>query len=73
MSGLPGYDAWKLATPPEYDELGSDPAKAYDEGYAAGYTAGFRDGYETLAELIKHLLSQPIPELPAGPDDEVAF
>lgn len=20
MSGLPGYDAWKLASPPEYDQ-----------------------------------------------------
>lgn len=23
--GLPGYDAWKLATPPEYEFLGPEP------------------------------------------------
>jgi len=22
--GIPGYDGWKLATPPEYDELGPE-------------------------------------------------
>ena len=22
--GIPGYDSWKLATPPEYDELGPE-------------------------------------------------
>lgn len=30
---IPGYDSWKLATPPEYDELGPEDAEETEEEY----------------------------------------
>ncbi len=40
MSDLPGYDAWKTATPPEYEELDpAEPREWFEKG-EADFNAG---------------------------------
>jgi hypothetical protein len=56
MMGLPGYDAWKLATPPEYEQISECPEcdTSLDENGecpACGYGLPDEgDDYDTLEE-----------------------
>lgn len=50
---MSSYDAWKLATPPEYEEQGPDEyGDGYDDGFKHGYKSAIRDAEITVASLV---------------------